>query len=193
MKWRRQIRLAVFLIALGLQGCGGSSPVVPPTPNTPTVVTVLTVNPAAVTVEAGSANTFKGVFVPSEPTGGALTWSIAPAAGGTITEAGVLTASTTAGIYAVQATWTPPATSKAAIIKGSSTVTIIPVPPVEVVISLNQVQASGANQATGTTENGVVVGQGISSERSVDSGGTVAVFSSFPIPANCAGSSKVCQ
>jgi hypothetical protein len=159
-----------------------------------------------ITVDAGSATTFTGVFAPTAPTGGSLTWSITPVDGGTITGTGVLTASATAGAYAVEAIWTPAIPSNAAavkgsapisiesgILRGSATVTVLAVPQLDSVISPDQVQASGANQTGGAIQNGVVVGQEIPSVLSIDSGGNIEVFSSFPLPAACPGSTTICQ
>ena len=144
MVWRKRIAfalrsivpdlIALGLIALGLTGCGGNSVTVPPPPGAK-----LTVSPASITIDAGSATTFTGVFAPTAPTRGSLTWSITPVNGGTITGAGVYTASATAGRYHILATWTPSRSSPAAILKGSSTVTLLPVPQLDSVISLDQV------------------------------------------------------
>src|ERR1700685_1606129 len=93
--------IAVGLIALGLitfelTSCGGSSVVTPPPPPPGTK---LSVSPVSITVDAGSATTFTGVFAPTAPPGGLLTWSITPVNGGTVTEAGVYTASSAGGQY----------------------------------------------------------------------------------------------
>jgi hypothetical protein len=152
------------------------------------------VSPPSITVDAGSATTFVGVFAPTAPTGGSLTWSITPVNGGTITGAGVYTASATAGRYNILATWTPSISSKAAILEGSSTVTLLPVPQLDSVISLDLVQASGANQSAGAIQNGAIAGQGIPSVLSIDSGGNTQALSGFWIPASaCNGSSSVCK
>jgi hypothetical protein len=210
MQWRKQIphvlrlnrrRLTVLgWIVLGrillgtvlvLTGCGGGSPLVTPPPPPPG--TKLSVSPPVITVEPGASTIFMGVFTPTAPTGGSLTWSITPADGGTITGAGVLTTSAMAGTYNVLATWTPAISSKAAILKGSSTVTLLAVPQLDAVISPGQVQATGANQAAGTIQNGAVAGQGIPSVLSTDSGGNTQVLSGFLIPTQCSGSDTACQ
>ena len=64
-------------------------------------------NPPSVTVPAGSSTTFTALFAPTLPQGGSLTWSVSPANGGTITNAGVYLAPATAGNCLVIATWTP--------------------------------------------------------------------------------------
>jgi hypothetical protein len=192
MNWRNRTALALPLIAIGLHGCGGGFPAVTPPPPPPPG-TRLSVNPQSITVAAGSATTFTGVFAPTAPTGGFLTWSITPVDGGTITGAGVLTASATAGTYAVQASWTPAISIKAAILKGTANVTLLPVPQLDSVISPELVQGSGANQTAEAIQNGAVVGQGIPSVLAVDSSGQIEALSSFTVPAACAGSATVCQ
>jgi hypothetical protein len=192
MNWHRRIPLAVPLLTLAFTGCGsGSSAVKSPPP--PPASTTLSVNPPSITVSAGSATTFAGVFAPTAPTGGSLTWSITPADGGTITDEGILTASASAGNYAVQARWTPAISSKASILKGSATVTVLPVPQLELVISPDQVQASGADQTAGAIQNGVVFGQELPSVLAVDSTGNIEVLSSFSLPASCTGNTTTCQ
>ena len=84
---------------------------------------------------AGSATTFTGVFAPTAPAGGSLTWSITPVDGGTITGAGIYTASSTAGKYSILATWTPSISSKAVILKGSAAVNLLAVPQLDAVIT----------------------------------------------------------
>jgi hypothetical protein len=135
-----------------------------------------------------------GVFTPTAPSGGSLTWSITPVDGGTITGAGVLTTSATAGTYNVVATWTPAISSHATILKGSSTVTLLAVPQLDAVISPGQVQASGANQTAGAIQNGAVAGQAIPSVTSTDSGGNTQVLSGFLVPtAGCGSADTVCK
>jgi hypothetical protein len=199
MIWHKRIAFALpwilldlillGLLALGLTACGGDSVTVHPPPGEK-----LSVSPPSITVDAGSATTFVGVFAPTVPTGGSLTWSITPVNGGTITGAGVYTASATAGQYNVLATWTPSLSSKAAILKGSSTVTLLPVPQLDSVISLDLVQASGANQSAGAIQEGAIAGQGFPSVLSIDSGGNTQALSGFWIPSSqCNGSSPVCK
>ena len=169
--------MALGLISLGLASCGGGSSTVPPPP-----VTKLRVSPPSITVDAGAATTFTGVFTPTAPVGGSLTWSITPVDGGTITEAGVLTASATAGTYNVLATWTPALSSKAAIIMGTASVKVRAVPQIDAVITPAQVQATGADQSAGAIQNGSVAGQAVPTVAATDSGGTTQVVSGFTIP-----------
>ena len=200
MIWHKRIAFALpwivldlillDLILLGLTACGGGNSVtVRPPPGEK-----LSVSPPAITVDAGSATTFVGVFAPTVPTGGSLTWSITPVNGGTITGAGVYTASATAGRYNILATWTPSISSKAAILEGSSSVTLLPVPQLDSVISLDLVQASGANQSAGAIQNGGIAGQGIPSVLAIDSSGNTQALSGFWIPTGeCNGSIPVCK
>jgi hypothetical protein len=189
MMGRKRLALALLLITPCLSDCGGGLP----GPPLPSKVTKLSVNPPSVTVDAGSAIAFTGVFAPSTPTGGSLTWSITPVDGGTISAAGVLTASATAGSYNVVATWTPPISSAAVILKGSAIVTVLAVPQLDSVISPEQVQASGTNQTAGAIQNGAVAGQGFPSVLAIDSSGNVEALSGFAVPAACPGSTTICQ
>lgn len=183
--------IVLGLIALGLTGCGGGNSTVTPPPPPPG--TKLSVSPPSVILNAGAATTFVGVFAPTNPAGGSLTWSVTPVDGGTITGAGVYTASSTAGQYNILATWTPSISSKAAILKGSATVNLLAVPQLDAVITPAQVQASGANQSAGAIQNGAVAGQGIPSVASTDSGGNTQVVSGFTLPASECGSGSVCK
>ena len=182
--------IGVSLIVLSMTGCGGgSSGVTAPPPGTK-----LSVSPASITVDAGSATTFMGVFAPIAPAGGSLTWSITPVDGGTITSAGVLTSSATAGNYAVLATWTPSLSTKATILMGSATVKVLAVPQLDSVVSPGQVQATGANQAAGAIQNGAVAGPAVPSVLATDSFGNTQVLSGFTIPTSeCNGFIEVCK
>lgn len=200
MNWRNRITLtltwtlnwiAPALIPLVLIGCGGGHTTVTPPP--PAKVTTLTVSPASISAPAGSATTFTGVFAPTAPAGGSLTWSITPVDGGTITGAGIYTASSTAGKYSILATWTPSISSKAVILKGSAAVNLLAVPQLDAVITPDQVQASGATQSAGAIQNGAVAGQGIPSLVSTDAGGNTQVLSGFALPASDCGSSSACK
>jgi hypothetical protein len=184
-----RVILAVPLIALRVTGCGGGFSA----SKLPSAVTSLSVKPASITVDAGSTTTFMGVFAPISPAGGSLTWSIAPVDGGTITDAGVYTASSTAGQYTILATWTPPNSTAAVILKGLANVAILAVPQLDSVISPDQVQASGANQTPGAIQNGAIVGQGIPAVLAIDSSGDIQVRSGFAVPAAYPGSDTVCQ
>lgn len=189
MVWRKPITLALPLIALCLAGCGGGFAA----PGSASGPTKLSVHPASATVAAGSTTTFMGVFTPTAPTGGSLTWSITPVNGGTVSSTGIYTASSTAGPYSVVATWTPSGPGAAVIIKGSATVSVLAVPQLGSVISPDQVQASGANQVAGPNQNGAISGQGVPAVVAVDSANDIQDRSSFPVPAPCPGSNTVCQ
>ena len=182
--------IVLCLMILALIACGGTATVPPPPPPPGTK---LSVSPASITVDAGSATAFTAIFTPAAPTGGSLTWSIVAVDGGTITGEGLYTASSNAGKYSILATWTPSLTSKAAILTGASTVKLLPVPQLDSVISPSQVQAAGASQSAGANQNGAVVGQGIPSVASTDSGGNTQVLSGFTIPASTCGSGSVCK
>jgi hypothetical protein len=109
--------------------------------------TQLSVNPPLVTVASGSITPINAVFKPTNPTGGSLTWSVSPVNAGAITNAGVFTASSTVGQYAITATWTPASSIATAVI-------ISAVPQLASVLNENLVQASGANQSNGAILNG---------------------------------------
>jgi hypothetical protein len=96
------IARALPLIALGLVGCGGGF-----AGSTTPQPSKLSVNPSSITVADGSVTPFTAVFTPTVSAPGSLTWSVSPVNAGTITDAGVYTASATAGPYTVIATWTP--------------------------------------------------------------------------------------
>lgn len=185
---RKPVTLALPLIAFGLTGCSGGFS----GSKAPGAVTQLSVQPASITVDAGSTTTFMGVFAPIIPTDGSLTWSITPVDGGTITDAGVYTASATAGPYTILATWTPANSTAAVILKGSASVAVRAVPQLDSVISPDQVQASGGNQTAGAIQNGAIVGEGIPAVLAVDSSGDIQVRSGFVVPAACPGSDAVC-
>lgn len=136
----------------------------------PLTVTKLSVKPPSITVDAGSATSFRACLRQPPSTRGWLTWSITPVDGGTITRAGIYTASATAGQYKILATWTPSIPTTAIILKGSATLRILPVPQLDSVIGLDQVQASGANQMSGAIQNGAIVGEGIPAVLAIDSG-----------------------
>jgi hypothetical protein len=132
------------------------------------------------------------LFTPSRPDGGSLTWSVNPASGGTITSAGVYTASGTAGNYSVVATWTPSNPAAGTAIGGSAAVVVLP--PVQPGAELNTdlVQASGAIQISGTVQNAAIVGQPVPSAISTGLSGTVQIRSGFTIPVVCPGSNNSC-
>jgi hypothetical protein len=184
------IGLALPFIILGLAGCGGGFPN-PRTSSTNVSVTV-SVNPSSITVTAGSTTMFTASFAPSPPRGGSLTWSVNPATGGTITSAGVFTASATAGNYAVVATWTPSNPAAGTNASGSAMVEVVPVPQLGAELNTDLVQASGAIQVFGTIQNAAIVGQSVPSAISTDPTGNVQIRSGFTIPVVCRGSSPSC-
>ena len=172
-----RIALALPLIILGLAGCGSRG-------GFPNPFSSVSVNPPSITVAAGSITTFTAVFTPSLPQGGSLTWAVNPANGGTISSAGVYTASATAGNYAVVATWTPSSPVGGTSISGSATVKVLPVPQLGAELNTDLIQASGAIQVFGTIQNSAVVGQVVPSVISTDpnDNGNVEVRSGFAIP-----------
>lgn len=169
--------LAVLLFALGLVGCRNSAD------GFPTALSIsISVDPGTATLPEQSSTTFIAVFAPTAPQGGALTWSVTPANGGTVTNAGVYTAPGTAGNYVVTATWTPSSPGVGSPISGSAMVTVAP--PAQLVGSLNNdlVQASGGAQGFGGIQNAAVVGQPVPRMGSADIPLNVRVVSGFPIP-----------
>jgi len=186
MTCRKRIAFALPWVMLGLAGCGDGFP----NPKTPSYN--LAVNPSSITVVAGSTTTFAAVFTPSQPAGGSLTWSVNPAQGGSITSAGVYTASSNAGSYSVIATLTSTAGGGAAI-SGSAAVTVLPPPQLGAELNIDLVQASGAIQVAPSLQNAAVVGQIVPYVESANSSSSVQVYSGFDIPVVCPGSDKGCQ
>jgi hypothetical protein len=179
------IAFPAFILALA--GCGGHSS------NAFPASTTLYVNPSTITVAAGSIIRFTAVYGPAPPAGGSLSWSVAPISAGTITEAGIYTASATAGQYLIIGTWTPTHPYIVSILRGSAKVDVLAVPQFDSVISPGLVQASGANQVSGAIQNAAVTGQGISSVFSEDPGGNIRVRSGFTPPMICPPSNPDCQ
>jgi hypothetical protein len=182
-----RIALALPLIILGLAGCGSRGGFPNPSTN-------VSVNPPSIRVAAGSITTFTAVFTPSLPEGGSLTWSVNPANGGTITSAGVYTASATAGNCAVVATWTPSSSVGGTRISGSATVEVLPVPQLGAELNIDLIQASGAILVFGTIQNSAIVGQVVPSVISTDpnDNGNVQVRSGFAIPVACTPQGNPC-
>ncbi len=173
-------------IVLGFAGCGGGFP----NPNAPSYS--VSVSPPSITVAAGSTTTFTALFTPSHPEAGSLTWSVSPARGGTITSAGVYTASGTAGNYTVVATWTPSNPAGGTTVSGSAAVDVLP--PVQPGAELNTelVQASGAIQVSGAIQNAAIVGQLVPSAISMGPDGNVQIRSGFTIPVVCTAPNNSC-
>jgi hypothetical protein len=183
----KRIAFALLVVTLGLTGCRGGG-----FPNPGPVSTSLSVNPSSITVAAGSTTTFTALYTPSAPAGGSLTWSVLPASGGSITSAGVYTASGTGGAYTVVATWTPSSSAAGAAISGSATVQILPAPQLGFQLNPNFIQSSGANQANGVIQNGAVAGQLVPSVTLADPSGNVQTRTGFTVPAPCPGSQTSC-
>jgi hypothetical protein len=180
----RRIDLLLLLIVLGLAGCSGVSP----SPKTLSIK--ISVNPSSITVAAGSTATFAAVFTPSSPEGGSLTWSVNPANGGTISDAGVYIASGTAGNYSVVATWTPARSSTDRKISGSATVDVLPAPQLGAALNPGLVQASEVSQGNGLIQNSAIVGQSNAFVISADPNGNIQMRSGFAIPVACPANSS---
>ncbi len=182
MTRRKRIAFALPWVMLGLAGCGDGFP----NPKTPSYS--LSVNPSSITVVAGSTTTFAAVFTPSPPAGGSLTWSVNPVKGGSITSAGVYTASSNAGSYSVIATLTPSTVGAGSAISGAAAVTVLPTPQLGAELNTDLVQASGAIQVAPSLQNAAVVGQLVPHVTSANSNASVQVQSGFDIPIVCPAS-----
>ncbi len=182
MTCRKRIAFALPWVMLGLAGCGDGFP----NPKTPSYK--LSVNPSSITVAAGSTTTFAVVFTPSRPAGGSLTWSVNPVKGGSITGAGVYTASSNAGSYSVFATLTPSTVGAGSAISGAAAVTVLPRPQLGAELNTDLVQASGAIQVAPPLQNAAVVDQLVPHVTSANSNASVQVQSGFDIPVVCPAS-----
>jgi len=182
-----RIAVALLIVTLGLMGCRGGG-----FPNPSTTSSSLSVNPASITVAAGSTTTFSAIYTPTAPAGGSLTWAVLPATGGTITSAGIYTASGTSGAYTVVATWTPSNSAAGAKMSASATVDVLPVPQLGFQLNPNFIQSPGANQASGAIQNGAVAGQLVPSVTLADPSGNVQTRTGFTVPAPCTGSQTSC-
>jgi hypothetical protein len=185
-RWLNRIALTLPWIILSLAGCAG--PVhfnVSPAE--------LSVEPSSAVVAAGSTTAFTAAFALGSPEVTSLTWSVIPANGGTITNEGVYTASATAGLYTVVATWTSDNAALGGAISGSAKVEVLPVPQIDAELDPNFVQASGTIQTNGAIQNSVIAGQPVPSENSTDPNGDIQVRSGFTPPVPCAGSNISCQ
>jgi hypothetical protein len=182
---RPRVVVALLFIVAGAGGCASGFP----DPNAPAIK--VSVSPASATVAAGSITSFAAVFPPDSPGAGSLTWSVAPSVGGTITSAGVYTASATPGEYTVTATWrsSNPAASPSS---GSATVDVLPPPQIGAELNTNIVQASGSVQASGGIQGVGIVGQQVPSMNSADPSGNVRIRSGFAIPTGCSASGATC-
>jgi hypothetical protein len=177
-----RIALALPWIIFGIASCAEPIP-----------STHLYVEPSSIDVAAGSSTSFAVVLKRSlVEEGGSLTWSVAPANGGTITSEGVYTASGTAGHYMIVATWTPVKLALGEIFSGSATVEVLPGPQLDSELNPNVVQASGAIQMGGAIQNAAISGQLIPSLVSTDPNGNVQVRGGFTPPVACVGSNSIC-
>jgi hypothetical protein len=184
MKGLSRIAFVLPLVVLGFTGCREAG-------NAPSgFASMVSVSPSSMTVAAGSTSRFTASFTPSLAEGGTVTWSVNPANGGTITNAGVYTASATAGKYTVVATWTNPFVGTT--MSSSATVEVLPVPQTEAVLNTDFVGASGTAQAYGSIQNTAIAGQLVPSMTSTDASGNVQTRSGFTIPDVCAGSDTSC-
>ena len=145
-------------LLLGVLACRGSQ--TGGDPMTP-VSLVLVITPGTASVAPGQTLQFSA----NAPLGNGITWSVQPATGGSITSAGLFTASSTQGQYQVLAMW-----NRDVRYTASATVTILPPPPVAV-ITPTLVQASGVQQTVPGTgiAHAVVVGESVPATNAVGS------------------------
>lgn len=181
------VGLPLASIILGATGCRDIAPTEGGSPNPEPPPASVSVTPSPITVAAGSTTVFTALFTPGLPGGGSLTWSVSPANGGTITSSGDYIASTTAGSYAIVATWTPSNPAAGTTISGSASVEVLSLPQPEAELNPDATMAPGANQASGTIRNAVIAGQAVPFVVSRDAEGDVQVSSGFPIPVMCKG------
>ena len=187
-------RILLFIISIALPfatptltSCGSGSSFENGFPNPNPLPLKLTVSPSPVTVPVNSTTTFSAS--PNPPKGFSLTWSVSPTSGGSITNAGVYTASETAGSCAVVATWIPSNPSAGSRITGSAMVTVLQ----PVALNSDLTQASGALQVSTTFQNNAIVGEIVPAVKSVDPSGNRQLQSGFPIPVPCTGSNPSCH
>jgi hypothetical protein len=178
-------RIVLAWMILGLACCAG-----PVKSRLPPVE--LSVDPSSAIVAEGSATRFTAIFTPGSPGDGSLSWSVVPINGGTITSEGVYTASSTAGRYAIVATWTPTHILLGSSASGSARVEVHPVAQLRAELNPDMVQASGALQTNGVIQNGVIIGQSVPSVTSTDSNGNIQVRSGFTPPIPCTESNTDC-
>ena len=182
-------RLALLLplvAAIGLVGCAGGF--ANPTPPSYTI----SVSPSSVIIAAGSNATFMPVFTPSLPEGGSVSWIVDEANGGSITGAGVYTASQTPGNYTVTATWTPLKPGTGSMISASAMIEVIPAPQQNAQDNPTLTQASGAVQLFGVVQNAGIAGGYVPFVTSADPRGNVRIRSGFAIPLACQSAPNGC-
>ena len=181
--WARRVLVvfALTFVVASLADCGSGSATENGFPNPKPLPVSLTVVPSAATVAPRSTTTFSAS--PSPPQGFSVVWSVSPATAGTITNAGIFTASQTAASGLVIATWLPSDPSTGKPITGSASVTVLqPSPP-----STDMTQASGVVQTSGSIENAAIAGERLGSVVSTDASGNTQLTSGFSVPIPCTG------
>jgi len=173
--------LACFLVLAGALGCssGGGG-----TPTPPAAVTV-SVNPPSATLVTGATQAFVATVANASNTG--VTWTVAEAAGGSVSASGLFTAPAT--ISGASATFHVVATSQADNTK-SATATVTVLPPVSVSVNPGSiVLAPGGTQQFAATvanaENAAVTW----TVREGASGGAVTASGLYTAPATIGGAS----
>ena len=156
---------ALLLAALG---CGGTRST---GDQVNTANQVMTVSPAVASLAPGQTLQFTATI----PWGGAATWSVLPATGGTFSGNGMFTAAATQGQYRIVAMWNSDVRYTA-----TATATVLPPPP-PAESSPDLVSASGALQttATGQSRNTAVVGEAVPAKRATDASGTLELRHGF--------------
>jgi hypothetical protein len=111
---------------------------------------------------------------------GTVTWSVAPAAGGTFDAKGLFTASTAVGAYTVTATWPSGLTA-------ATSLDVIAA-PAGGLGNLNLIEANGGDQrnAAGTLENTTIIGESVGAT-STNASGTLQNRSGFTPPPSYSG------
>jgi len=151
--------------ALLLLACGGADRVTGD--RAATLNQVMTISPAVASVSVGQSLQFTAQI----PWGGAATWSVLPATGGSFTSGGLFTASTTPGSYRIVAMWNGDVRYTAL-----AQATVLPPPP-PAVSRPDLAAASGSQQgsASGQVQNAAVVGEAVVATKSADVNATEQV------------------
>jgi hypothetical protein len=150
---------ATAALLLATLGCGGGTRSTGD--QVATANLVLAITPGAASVAPGQTLQFSA----NTPWGNGVTWSVQPATGGSISSAGLFTASSAQGQCQVLAMWNNDVRYTA-----SALVTILPPPPVTV-ITPALVQASGVQQTVPGTgiAHAAVVGESVPATNAVGS------------------------
>jgi len=160
-RFRRSSRLlaATTALLLATLSCGGGSHTTGD--QVATANLVLAITPGVASVAPGQTLQFSA----NSPLGNGVTWSVQPDTGGSITSAGLFTASSIQSQYLVLAMWNSDVRYTA-----SATVTILPPPPIAV-ITPTLVQASGVQQVVPGTgiAHAAVVGESVPATNAVGS------------------------